>query len=53
MYEMTITGNAFLYHQIRCIAGVLFLIGNGLEQPQVGVAVNNHGLLPGVLIYDY
>ena len=35
MYEMTITGKAFLMHQVRCMAAVLFLVGNGLEQPSV------------------
>ena len=32
---MTITGKAFLMHQVRCMAGILFLIGNGLETPDV------------------
>ena len=35
MCEMTIVGKAFLMHQVRCMAGILFLIGNGLEQPSV------------------
>lgn len=26
---------AFLMHQVRCMMGMLFLIGNGLEQPSV------------------
>jgi len=30
-----IVGQAFLWHQIRCIAAVLFLIGRGLEEPAV------------------
>ena len=30
-----IVGQAFLWHQIRCIASVLFLIGRGLEEPSV------------------
>lgn len=30
--ELTITGQAFLWHQIRCIVTVLFLIGQGLEK---------------------
>ena len=31
--ELTINGNAFLWHQIRCIVAVLVLIGEGKESP--------------------
>ncbi|CAB9507570.1 pseudouridine(38/39) synthase [Seminavis robusta] len=30
-----IQGQAFLWHQIRCIVSVMFLIGRGLEEPTV------------------
>ncbi|CAL5414824.1 unnamed protein product [Camellia sinensis] len=30
-----ITGTAFLWHQVRCMVAVLFLIGQGLESPNV------------------
>lgn len=30
-----IHGQAFLWHQIRCIAAILFLIGRGLEEPSL------------------
>ena len=33
--ELTITGQAFLWHQIRCIVAILFLIGQGLEKPGI------------------
>jgi len=33
--ELTITGQAFLWHQIRCIVAVLFLIGQGRENPSI------------------
>lgn len=33
--ELTITGQAFLWHQIRCIVAILFLIGQGLEKPSI------------------
>ena len=33
--ELTITGQAFLWHQIRCIVAVLFLIGQGRENPGI------------------
>ncbi|XP_072272994.1 tRNA pseudouridine(38/39) synthase, partial [Pyxicephalus adspersus] len=35
LYHLQITGLAFLYHQVRCIMGVLFLIGQGKEEPDV------------------
>lgn len=35
MYVAVITGSGFLWHQIRCIIGVLFLIGQEKEQPEV------------------
>ncbi|KAF9407452.1 hypothetical protein HW555_012530 [Spodoptera exigua] len=35
MYYLQIEGNAFLWHQIRCIMGVLLLIGQGKEAPEV------------------
>ncbi|KAJ8706284.1 hypothetical protein PYW08_010910 [Mythimna loreyi] len=35
MYYLLIEGNAFLWHQIRCIMGVLLLIGEGKEAPEV------------------
>ncbi|XP_060594802.1 uncharacterized protein LOC132749124 isoform X2 [Ruditapes philippinarum] len=35
MCELTIVGTAFLYHQIRCIVSVLFLIGKEQESPEV------------------
>lgn len=33
-FQVTITGQAFLYHQIRCIMSILFLIGSGKEKPE-------------------
>jgi len=33
--SMTIKGTAFLWHQVRCMVAVLFLIGQGLESPSV------------------
>ena len=31
MCQITIKGSAFLWHQVRCMMGILFLIGKGLE----------------------
>ncbi|EER94780.1 hypothetical protein BDA96_01G379300 [Sorghum bicolor] len=33
--SMMIKGSAFLWHQVRCMVAVLFLIGQGLESPSV------------------
>ncbi|KAL7507097.1 hypothetical protein ACHAXN_004300 [Cyclotella atomus] len=35
MIYVEVIGQAFLWHQIRCIMAVLFLIGRGLERPEV------------------
>jgi tRNA pseudouridine38/39 synthase len=35
VYEITICGYAFLWHQIRCMMAILFMIGNGSESPEV------------------
>lgn len=33
--QLIITSQAFLWHQIRCLMGVLFLIGQGNEKPEI------------------
>ncbi|XXG61337.1 hypothetical protein AAC387_Pa04g3023 [Persea americana] len=35
VWAMTIRGSAFLWHQVRCMVAVLFMIGQGLESPTV------------------
>ena len=35
MYRMTLIGEAFLWHQVRCVVAVLFLIGQGKEEPNI------------------
>ena len=35
MCELTIKSKAFLWHQIRCIMGILFLVGKGQEKPNI------------------
>lgn len=32
VFEMVIHGTGFLYHQIRCLAAILFMIGEGTEK---------------------
>jgi tRNA pseudouridine38/39 synthase len=35
LYTFTVQGSAFLWHQVRCMIGVLFLVGQGLESPSL------------------
>ncbi|XP_019854104.1 PREDICTED: tRNA pseudouridine(38/39) synthase-like isoform X2 [Amphimedon queenslandica] len=35
LYACTVTGLAFLRHQIRCMMSLLFLVGHKLEQPSI------------------
>ncbi|ROV97776.1 hypothetical protein VMCG_07404 [Cytospora schulzeri] len=35
IYYFHVRGSAFLWHQIRCMVAVLFLVGQGLESPTV------------------
>ncbi|KAK9829892.1 hypothetical protein WJX72_008507 [[Myrmecia] bisecta] len=35
LYALHIQGTAFLWHQVRCIAAVLLMIGQGLEEPEL------------------
>lgn len=34
-YYFEICGQAFLWHQIRCIVSIMFMVGRGLEEPSV------------------
>ena len=35
LWEFEVRGTAFLYHQVRCMVAVLFLIGEGKEAPTI------------------
>ncbi|EDN09646.1 conserved hypothetical protein [Histoplasma mississippiense (nom. inval.)] len=35
VYSITIHGSAFLWHQVRHLAAILFLVGQGLEAPSI------------------
>lgn len=39
LWAMTVRGSAFLWHQVRCMVAVLFMIGQGLESPDVSVHI--------------
>lgn len=35
LLALKVKGNAFLWHQIRCIAAILFMVGSGAEAPEI------------------
>jgi len=35
VYAFAVHGSAFLWHQVRCMVAILFLVGQGLEDPSV------------------
>jgi tRNA pseudouridine38/39 synthase len=35
IYSFTVHGSAFLWHQVRCMVAIMFLIGQGLEPPSL------------------
>ncbi|RUS20895.1 pseudouridine synthase [Endogone sp. FLAS-F59071] len=35
IYELKLRGTAFLWHQVRCMMAVLFLVGQRLESPEI------------------
>ena len=48
MYVFNLVGSAFLYHQVRHIMAILFLVGSGLESPSIVTDLMNveEGLEP-------
>jgi len=51
-YSINIQGSGFLWHQIRCIAYILFLIGQGLEKVNLISELLDLSLHPAKPIYD-
>ena len=35
VYTFNVHGSAFLWHQVRCMVAILFLVGQGLEKPEI------------------
>jgi tRNA pseudouridine38/39 synthase len=35
IYAFNLHGSAFLWHQVRCMVSILFLVGQGLEKPSI------------------
>ncbi len=43
---------SFLYHQVRCMMAVLFLIAKGLEQPEIVSTLLDIEATPRKPLYD-
>jgi tRNA pseudouridine38/39 synthase len=52
LWAFHVTGSAFLWHQVRCMAAVLLLIGRRLEAPSVMDALLDVTAMPGKPAYD-
>lgn len=51
--SLFVKGNAFLYHQIRCIVSILIHIGANLEPPELILRLFDTRRYPGKLVYNY
>lgn len=52
VYTFTLHGSAFLWHQVRHMVSVLFLIGQGLESPSIITELLDVSKNPGKPIYE-
>ncbi|KAL3233621.1 tRNA pseudouridine(38/39) synthase [Nakaseomyces bracarensis] len=51
-YCFDLIGSAFLWHQVRCMTAILFLIGQGLEEPELINAMIDISTTPQKPIYE-
>ena len=52
VYCFSVHGSAFLWHQVRCMIAVLFLVGQGLEKPDIVDELLNIAKNPGKPTYE-
>ena len=52
LWSLNVRGSAFLWHQVRCMATLLFMVGRGLESPDVIDALLDVQSMPGKPAYD-
>ncbi|ESZ97330.1 hypothetical protein SBOR_2293 [Sclerotinia borealis F-4128] len=52
IYTFTLHGSAFLWHQVRHMVAILFLVGQGLEKPSVVSELLNADKNPGRPTYE-
>lgn len=51
-YCFDLIGSAFLWHQVRCMTAILFLIGQGLEEPELIKTMLDISKTPQKPIYE-
>jgi len=52
VYTFKLHGSAFLWHQVRCMVAILFLVGQGLEKPSIVSELLNIEKNPGRPTYE-
>lgn len=52
VYTFCVHGTAFLWHQVRCMVAVLFLVGQGLEEPSIVDELLDIKKYPGRPMYE-
>ncbi|KAL9097872.1 MAG: hypothetical protein Q9165_000198 [Trypethelium subeluteriae] len=52
VYSFNVDGSGFLWHQVRCMTAVLFLVGQGLEKPDVVKEMLDVEKMPAKPIYE-
>lgn len=52
IYCFDLIGSAFLWHQVRCMTAILFLVGQGLEEPSVVTDLLDVNKTPQKPVYD-
>lgn len=52
VYSFTLHGSAFLWHQVRCMVSILFLVGQGLEKPTIVKDLLNIEMNPSRPAYE-
>lgn len=52
IYYFNLKGRAFLWHQVRCMMAILFLVGQKLEKPSIVTDLLNPQKYPGRPVYD-
>jgi tRNA pseudouridine38/39 synthase len=52
LYAFRIRGSAFLWHQVRCMVAILFLVGQGLEMPSLVRELLDIEKIPAKPLYE-
>ena len=52
IFFIELVGNAFLWHQVRCVVAILFLVGKHLEEPSVIQKLLDPECFPGRPFYN-